>query len=66
MAFESLITTEERAKIAELRKLVNKEKDELLCTDALKMYCSDAQLARNLRARKWDVLKAFEMLKKTL
>jgi len=46
--------------------LVNKEKDELLCTDALKMYCSDAQLARNLRARKWDVLKAFEMLKKTL
>jgi len=66
MAFESLITTEERAKIAELRQLVNKEKDELLCTDALKMYCSDAQLARNLRARKWDVLKAFEMLKKTL
>lgn len=63
---QSLITVEERSKIAELRQLVNDEKDVLLSTDALKMYCSDAQLARNLRARKWDVLKAFEMLKKTL
>ena len=63
---QSLITVEERTKIAELRQLVNEEKEELLSTDALKMYCSDAQLARNLRARKWDVLKAFEMLKKTL
>ena len=63
---QSLITVEERTKIAELRQLVNEEKDVLLSTDALKMYCSDAQLARNLRARKWDVLKAFEMLKKTL
>ena len=63
---QSLITVEERTKIAELRQLVNDEKEELLSTDALKMYCSDAQLARNLRARKWDVLKAFEMLKKTL
>ena len=62
----SLTTVEERLKIAELRQLVNDEKEELLSTDALKMYCSDAQLARNLRARKWDVLKAFEMLKKTL
>ena len=62
---QSLITVEERTKIAELRQLVNDEKEELLSTDALKMYCSDAQLARNLRARKWDVLKAFEMLKKT-
>tara|TARA_B100000482_G_scaffold154816_1_gene116704 strand:+ start:488 stop:2005 length:1518 start_codon:yes stop_codon:yes gene_type:complete len=63
---QSLITVEERTRIAELRQLVNEEKKELLSTDALKMYCSDAQLARNLRARKWDVLKAFEMLKKTL
>ena len=42
---QSLITVEERSKIAELRQLVNDEKDVLLSTDALKMYCSDAQLA---------------------
>ena len=66
LSHQSLTTVEERTKIAELRQLVNDEKEELLSTDALKMYCSDAQLARNLRARKWDVLKAFEMLKKTL
>ena len=61
------LTDEEKTKIKELRALVDDEKEQiLLATYELKRYCSDAQLARNLRARKWDVLKAFEMLKKTL
>ena len=66
LSHQSLTTVEERTKIAELRRIENEDKEEVVSTDAVQKYCTAAQGTRNLRARKWDVLKAFEMLKKTL
>lgn len=34
--------------------------------EKLSIYCSDASLARHLRARNWNVKKATKMLKDTL
>lgn len=51
---------EQQAKINEVRKLLGP------LSDRLSIYCSDASIARYLRARNWNVKKATKMLKETL
>lgn len=46
--------------ISEVRKLIG------TVPDKLSTYCSDASIARHLRARNWNVKKATKMLKDTL
>lgn len=46
--------------INEVRKLIGPQSGKLA------LYCSDASIARYLRARNWNVKKAFKMLKATL
>ncbi|KAF8024895.1 hypothetical protein BT93_F1903 [Corymbia citriodora subsp. variegata] len=60
---EKLLTTEEQqAKINEVRRLIGTA----ALPEKLSIYCSDASLARHLRARNWNVKKATKMLKDTL
>ncbi|KAK3438064.1 hypothetical protein EUGRSUZ_F02445 [Eucalyptus grandis] len=60
---EKLLTSEEQqAKINELRRLIGTA----ALPEKLSIYCSDASLARHLRARNWNVKKATKMLKDTL
>ncbi|XP_065880686.1 uncharacterized protein [Euphorbia lathyris] len=59
--FEKALTTEEQqGKINEVKKLVG------TLPEKLSIYCSDASIARHLRARNWNVKKATKMLKETL
>ncbi|XP_057502411.1 uncharacterized protein LOC130786185 [Actinidia eriantha] len=51
---------EQMDKIDELRKLLGP------LPEKLSIYCSDASIARYLRARNWNVKKATKMIKKTL
>ncbi|KAK1287348.1 Patellin-3 [Acorus calamus] len=51
---------DQQAKISEIRKSLG------LLPDNLLLYCSDASIARHLRARNWNVKKATKMLKETL
>ncbi|KAK8934667.1 Patellin-3 [Platanthera zijinensis] len=51
---------EKRAKINEMKNLLGTVPEEL------SLYCSDASIARYLRARNWNVKKATKMLKETL
>ncbi|KAL4278252.1 hypothetical protein GQ457_03G033090 [Hibiscus cannabinus] len=53
-------TEEQQAKISEMRKLTGP------LPEKLAIYCSDAAIARYLRARNWNVKKATKMLKETL
>lgn len=46
--------------INEVRKLLGP------LSGRLSIYCSDASIARHLRARNWNVKKATKMLKETL
>jgi len=55
-----LSPAEEQAKINELRALLGP------LTGKLLLYCSDASLARYLRARNWNMKKAAKMLKEAL
>lgn len=57
---EEALFEEKRAKISEVRKILEPVPDKLL------LYCSDASIARYLRARNWNVKKAAKMLKETL
>ncbi|PKU81163.1 hypothetical protein MA16_Dca014046 [Dendrobium catenatum] len=59
-SLEKALFEEKRAKISEVRKLLEPVPDKLL------LYCSDASIARYLRARNWNVKKAVKMLKETL
>ncbi|KAI6689344.1 hypothetical protein NL676_026172 [Syzygium grande] len=60
---EKLLTLEEeQAKINEVRRLIGTT----ALPEKLSIYCSDASLARHLRARNWNVKKATKMLKDTL
>ncbi|WCJ44509.1 Sec14p-like phosphatidylinositol transfer family protein [Euphorbia peplus] len=59
--FEKALTTEEQqGKINEVKKSVGN------LPEKLSIYCSDASIARHLRARNWNVKKATKMLKETL
>ncbi|KAL5559041.1 hypothetical protein UlMin_035252 [Ulmus minor] len=53
-------SAEQQAKINEVRTLIG------TLPEKLSLYCSDASLARYLRARNWNVKKATKMLKDTL
>nr|KJB64331.1 hypothetical protein B456_010G043500 [Gossypium raimondii]KJB64332.1 hypothetical protein B456_010G043500 [Gossypium raimondii] len=57
---KSLINEEQQAKISEIRRLIGP------LPEKLAIYCSDAAIARYLRARNWNVKKATKMLKETL
>ncbi|XVE95343.1 hypothetical protein REPUB_Repub02eG0088600 [Reevesia pubescens] len=57
---KSLTSEEEQAKISEIRRLIGPLHEKLA------IYCSDAAIARYLRARNWNVKKATKMLKETL
>ncbi|KAK4793031.1 hypothetical protein SAY86_023466 [Trapa natans] len=58
---EKILTPEEQqTKINEVRRLIGQQPEKLF------MYCSDASLARHLRARNWHIKKATKMLKDTL
>lgn len=60
---EKVLTSEEQqAKINEVRRLIGTA----AFPEKLSVYCSDASLARYLRARNWNVKKATKMLKDTL
>ncbi|KAI0499160.1 hypothetical protein KFK09_020062 [Dendrobium nobile] len=59
-SLEKALFEEKRAKISEVRNLLEPVPDKLL------LYCSDASIARYLRARNWNVKKAVKMLKETL
>ncbi|XP_020579537.1 random slug protein 5-like [Phalaenopsis equestris] len=59
-AQEQRLLEEKKAKIREVRKLLEPVPEKLL------LYCSDASIARYLRARNWNVKKAAKMLKETL
>ncbi|KAH6800275.1 Sec14p-like phosphatidylinositol transfer family protein [Perilla frutescens var. hirtella] len=50
----------QQGKIKEVRKLIGPQSGKLA------LYCSDASIARYLRARNWNVKKAVKMLKATL
>lgn len=56
----SLSPETQQGKINEVRKLIGPQSGKLA------LYCSDASIARYLRARNWNVKKAFKMLKATL
>ncbi|XP_030948825.1 phosphatidylinositol transfer protein 3-like isoform X1 [Quercus lobata] len=59
--FEKAPTSEEeQTKIKEVRRLIGQ------LPDKLSIYCSDACIARYLRARNWHVKKATKMLKASL
>nr|DAD21908.1 TPA_asm: hypothetical protein HUJ06_023371 [Nelumbo nucifera] len=51
---------EQQAKINEVRRMIGP------LPEKLSIYCSDASIARYLRARNWNVKKATKMLKETL
>lgn len=53
-------TSEEQKKINEVKVSLGP------LPEKLSVYCSDASIARNLRARNWNVKKATKMLKDTL
>ncbi|XVE60459.1 hypothetical protein DITRI_Ditri05aG0130200 [Diplodiscus trichospermus] len=55
-----LASEEQQAKISEIRRSIG------LLPEKLAIYCSDAAIARYLRARNWNVKKATKMLKETL
>lgn len=55
-----LPSEEQQAKINEVRKLLGP------LSGRLSIYCSEASIARHLRARNWNVKKATKMLKETL
>ncbi|KAK6257401.1 hypothetical protein QUC31_000860 [Theobroma cacao] len=57
---KSLTSEEQQSKINEIRRLVGP------LPEKLAIYCSDAAIARYLRARNWNVKKATKMLKETL
>ncbi|XP_050376721.1 uncharacterized protein LOC126794113 [Argentina anserina] len=58
---EIILTSEEQqTKINDVRKLLG------TVPEKLSSYCSDASIARHLRARNWNVKKATKMLKDTL
>ncbi|XP_039033216.1 phosphatidylinositol transfer protein 3-like isoform X1 [Hibiscus syriacus] len=57
---KSLTCEEQQTKITEMRKLIGP------LPEKLAIYCSDAAIARYLRARNWNVKKASKMLKETL
>ncbi|XP_022773169.1 random slug protein 5-like [Durio zibethinus] len=57
---KSLTTEEQQAKISEIRRLIGP------LPEKLANYCSDAAIARYLRARNWNAKKATKMLKETL
>lgn len=58
---QSHILKERQKKIDEIRKAIGP-----LSEEKLSRYCSDASIARHLRARNWNVKKATKMLKETL
>ncbi|CAK7347106.1 unnamed protein product [Dovyalis caffra] len=59
--FQKPLTTEDQqAKVNEVRRLVGP------LPEKFSIYCSDASIARYLRARNWNVKKALKMLKETL
>jgi len=55
-----LITEGQQDKINEIRRLLGP------LPEKLSIYCSDASIARYLRARNWNVKKATKMIKETL
>ncbi|KAH9756657.1 CRAL-TRIO domain-containing protein [Citrus sinensis] len=55
-----LPSEEQQRKINEVRRLLG------LLSGRLSIYCSDASIARHLRAQNWNVKKATKMLKETL
>lgn len=55
-----LPSEEQQRKINEVRRLLG------LLSSRLSIYCSDASIARHLRAQNWNVKKATKMLKETL
>ncbi|KAH9690808.1 CRAL-TRIO domain-containing protein [Citrus sinensis] len=55
-----LPSEEQQRKINEVRRLLG------LLSGRLSIYCSDASIARHLRAQNWNVKKATKMLKVTL
>ncbi|XVF36754.1 hypothetical protein REPUB_Repub19eG0085400 [Reevesia pubescens] len=57
---KSLTSEDQQAKISEIRRLIGP------LPEKLDIYCSDAAIARYLRARNWNVKKATKMLKETL
>lgn len=57
---EKMLIPEEQGKVNEVRKLIGPLSGKAL------VYCSDASIARHLRARSWNVKKATKMLKQTL
>jgi hypothetical protein len=56
----SLPSQEQQQKIDEVRRLIGP------LTGKLSLYCTDASIARHLRARNWNVKKSTKMLKDTL
>ncbi|KAL8167085.1 hypothetical protein V2J09_008584 [Rumex salicifolius] len=58
---EKFISPEDQiTKISEVRKIIGP------LSEKLSIYCSDASIARYLRARNWHVKKAAKMLKETI
>jgi hypothetical protein len=57
---KGLTSEEEQTKINEVRRLIGQ------LPDKLSVYCSDACIARYLRARNWNVKKTTKMLKESL
>lgn len=59
---KTLSSVEQQEKINEVKKSLSLER----LPDNLFVYCSDASIARHLRARNWHVKKTIKMIKETL